>query len=225
MNRLFGFLALAMLALAAPLFAQSDTATVYVIHGIPGTDIGAPRALPVDVSVDGSCALKNFTFGNIVGPVTLPAGTVTVKISLASTSNPCGGATALGPVSIKLKTGENASIIASLTADGKPTVRKYTNDTSKAFGGRAKVAVHHTAYAPKVDVSIDPKSKVNSFRNGEKFVIESDAGTAQVSIAPAGSSTPVFGPISVTLVKNTNYLVYAVGSVANNTFTLLLKSF
>ena len=34
-----------------------------------------------------------------------------------------------------------------------------------------------------------------------------------------------FGPISLTLTKGTGYLVYAAGSVANNTFTLLVKTY
>ena len=225
MSKAFTFLAIAMLALTAPLFAQAGSGSVYVVHGIPGEDVGAARDLPVDVSVNGACALKNFKFGDIVGPVSLPAGTLTVSISLANSSNPCGGAVAIGPAKIQLKTGENATIIASLTADGKPTARKFTNDLSRAYGGRAKVAVHHTAAAPRVDVKIDPKSQTNSFRNSEKFVVEADAGVAQVSIAPAGSSAPVFGPISLTLTKDTGYLVYAVGSVAKNTFTLLVKTY
>jgi hypothetical protein len=225
MSKALAFLTLAMLVLTAPLFAQAGTGSVYVVHGIPGQDVGAARDLPVDVSVNGACALKNFKFGDIVGPVNLPAGTLTVSISLANASNPCGGTVAIGPAKIQLKNGENATIIASLTADGKPTARKFTNDLSKPYGGRARVAVHHTAAAPRVDVTIDPKSQTNSFRNSEKFVIEADAGTPQVSIAPAGSDTAVFGPISFTLNKGTGYLVYAVGSVANNTFTLLVKTY
>lgn len=225
MSKALAFLTMALLTLTAPLFAQTGNATVYVVHGIPGEDVGAARALPVDVSVNGTCALKNFQFGDIAGPVNLPAGTVTVKISLASASNPCGGPTAIGPAGIQLKAGENASIVACLTSDGKPTAKKFTNDVSKAAGGRAKVAVHHTAFAPRVDVTVSPKITINAFRNGEKYVFEADAGAAQVSIAPAGSDTPVFGPISLTLTKGTGYLVYAVGSVANNTFTLLVKTY
>ena len=32
--------------------------TVYVVHGIPGDDIGLPTDLPVDISVNGACALE-----------------------------------------------------------------------------------------------------------------------------------------------------------------------
>ena len=39
------------------------TATVYVLHGIPGEDLGLDPELPVDVSVNGACALPGFTFG------------------------------------------------------------------------------------------------------------------------------------------------------------------
>lgn len=205
-------------------FAQ-ENAQVYVVHGIPGADIGAAASLPVDVSVSGTCAIKNFKFGDIAGPVALPAGKITVQISLASAANPCGGAVAIGPATFKLDANENATIIAYLKADGTPSARKYTNDASKTSGGRARITVHHTAAAPGVDVTIAPKVQYNQMRNGERFTVESNEGTAQVSIAPAGSQTPVFGPIGLQIDKSTRYLVYAVGSVAKNTFTLLVKTY
>jgi hypothetical protein len=175
--------------------------------------------------VNGACALKSFKFGRIVGPVELPAGPVSVQISLANPANPCGGATAIGPATFQFAEGENATLIAYLTAEGKPTARKYTNDPSRTTGGRARIAVHHTAFAPAVDITIAPKASVSQVRNAERFTIEAREGEAQVSIAPAGSSTPVFGPISLTVEQRKRYLVFAVGSVTNNTFTLLVKTY
>jgi hypothetical protein len=215
---------LAIAAFSGSVFAQ-DTANVYVIHGIPGADLGAAPALPVDISVSGACALKNFKFGDIAGPIALPAGKITVQISLADKGNPCGGAVAIGPANFTLSAGENASIIAYLTGEGKPNARKYTNDATKTTGGRARVTVHHTAAAPLVDVSISPKIQLNQFKNAERFTFEAKKSTVQVAIAPAGQSAPAFGPISLDVEGSTRYLVYAVGSVTNNTFTLLLKTY
>jgi hypothetical protein len=44
-----------------------------------------------------------------------------------------------------------------------------------------------------------------------------------VSIAPAGTGMPVFGPAAVELMPFTAYLVYAVGSVDTGSFTLLIQ--
>jgi hypothetical protein len=217
------FIALGIVSISPLVAAQN--ASVYVVHGIPGADLGAAATLPVDVSVNGTCALKNFQFGQIIGPVSLPPGKAVVKISLTGNNGDCSGATAIGPASFNLKPGESATIIAYLTASGQPTARKFTNDDSRTNGGRGRISVHHTAAAPLVDVNISPKARINQVRNSERFTFEAAQGTAQVSISATGSSDPVFGPISFEITKNARYLVFAVGSVANNTLTLLSKSY
>ena len=42
--------------------ADGHESMVYVVHGIPGQDLGLEPALPVDVSVNGACALESFAF-------------------------------------------------------------------------------------------------------------------------------------------------------------------
>ena len=88
------------LAAAAALFAlasvpaQAQNASVRVVHGIPGADVSPAidPATPVDVQVNGAiCLLQGFTFGEISGPYTLPAGSYTVAISLANSLEPCSG--------------------------------------------------------------------------------------------------------------------------------------
>ena len=54
-----------------------SVATVYVVHGINGKDLALPEALPVDVQVGDTCALTDFQFRNIAGPISLPAGPTT----------------------------------------------------------------------------------------------------------------------------------------------------
>ena len=75
---------------ATPSVLQSRSAPsksegiVYVVHGINGTDLGLSEALPVDVSLNGACALPGFTFGEIVGPLELPVGSYDIAIGLAA---------------------------------------------------------------------------------------------------------------------------------------------
>ena len=64
-----------------------------MIHGIPGEDIQAlgldvADDLPVDISVNGACALQGFTFRAIEGPIKLPADTSDIEIRLAC-PGPC----------------------------------------------------------------------------------------------------------------------------------------
>lgn len=223
-NLLFTLTIFIAMLLGNSVFAEG-TANVFIVHGIPGNDLGLNKALPVDISVDGSCAITNFKFGDIAGPVELPAGKRTIAISLRDKVNPCGGTVAIGPANIKFSEGENATIIAYLKNNGTPSARKYTNDTSSALGGRARVAIHHTANAAAVDVAISDKLFLNRFRNGEKFAAEIPNGEQSVTLYAAGTDTAAFGPVTLDLDKKTGYLIYAVGTVESGTFTVLLIAY
>ena len=63
-------------------------ADVRVIHGINGEDLGLAKALPVDISVNGSCALKGVTFKQSA-KVELGAGDYTIRVFVATGS--CSG--------------------------------------------------------------------------------------------------------------------------------------
>ncbi len=204
-------------------------ATVYVVHGIPGQDLGADPALPVDVSINGACALPGFAFGEIVGPLALDAGTYDIAISLADPNNPCGNAPVIEAPGIELVDGENYSIVAHLTADGTPTASVFVNDLSvRHFTSR--VNVFHTAAAPAVNIELDrehpwwwPSKWLWDVMNGDQGSVELIYGTYDVSIFPAESWEPVFGPLAVDFERETAYAVFAVGSLANETFTLLAQ--
>jgi hypothetical protein len=226
------FLAFALILLTffAGVANAAGTASVYIVHGISGTDLGLPAALPVDVELVGvGCALPNFTFGQIVGPVNIPEGTYTIVIHLASSQAPCTGAAAVTASNVPFAANENATVIAHLDADGNPTASKFENDLSPLRPGKSRLIVQHTAWAPAVDVRVrrggpnSPGLVVPDFANGDQAAADVRPGTWLVSIAPAGERDAVFGPKPVTLQPYTAYLIYAVGSLKNNTFTLLVK--
>ncbi len=233
MTRKLALLVLAVM-LVVPLsgFDSAPTdASIYVVHGIPGEDLGLDPALPVDVSVDGACALPGFTFGEIVGPLAMPAGSYEVAISLVA-DEPCTGAVVIGPVTLDFAAGENYSVVAHLTEEGGITASLFTNDLSALSGRQARVIAHHLAAAPAVDVRLRQvkkqghaeKIKVEDFVNGQQVAAELRAGRWKLSIAPAGAADPVFGPVKLKLKPFTAYLVYAVGSLENGTFTLLIEA-
>ncbi|HEX8027129.1 MAG TPA: DUF4397 domain-containing protein, partial [Vicinamibacterales bacterium] len=113
MLRGFVFAAVCLL-LSVPASAQSP-AEVFVVHGIPGQDVaGAPRDLPVDVSVNGACALPNFRYGQVVGPLRLNAGTYRVAVHFPATGT-CASAAVIGPAEVPFAAGENSTLIAHLT--------------------------------------------------------------------------------------------------------------
>ncbi len=208
------------------------SAQVYVVHGIPGTDVDPsldPR-LPVDVAVNGQCALEGFVFGQIVGPLSFQPGTYDIAISL-SDGNKDGqcGPTVVLQAPVPFAAGENASVVAHLTADGGITASKFTNDVSRPRFLNTRVIVHHLAEAPAVDISLQrlfakqPRLFLEDVVNGQQAAAVIVPGNWNVSIFPANVSHPVFGA-NLRLNPFTTYLVYAVGSLEGGTFRLLTKA-
>ena len=75
MRRLMTILVAVLLAvplLALPAVAADGDAELSVVHGIPG--------LAVDVYANGDAVLEDWTFGNVAGPLPLPAGDYLIEI-------------------------------------------------------------------------------------------------------------------------------------------------
>lgn len=211
---------------------STKSASVYVIHGIAGQDLGADPKLPVDVLVNDSiCLLKGFKFSEIKGPVKLAAGTYNFKISLANSAKPCTNAAVI-EANVPFAAGENATVVAHLTEAGAPTASKFVNDVSRIKPLMTRLTVRHTAAAPTVDIGVDVKlgdltfsTKVPGLSNpNQAGPVNIPAMKYKVSLYPAGSDTVVFGPVDLKLAPHTAYFVYAVGSLSNNSFTLITQT-
>jgi hypothetical protein len=220
-------------AAASQALAQSQPARVVVVHGIPGGAVGAAADLPVDVSVNGACALPGFRYKQIVGPLTLPAGTISVAVHPANPARPCGLPAIIGPADITLNGNEDAAIIAHLTATGAPTASKYSVNVAPTVDNKARVSVFHTAAAPAVDIHLGPQFNVfaqtafllRSFVNNEQTVAPVPPGSWQLAVTLAGSSAPVIGPATVNLGQNAAYLFFIVGAPGSNTLDVIVKDY
>ncbi len=106
-----------------PTFASA--ATITVVHGINGLDLGLARELPVDIAVNGSCALSRVTFGASTR-VELPQGTYTVTV------HPSTGSCSSAPVinqQVTVPSGvKNVGLVAQLTDAGAPQLKAFVND-------------------------------------------------------------------------------------------------
>lgn len=205
-----------------PLGLQAD-ANVYAVHGVPGA--------VVDVCVNGNVAIPGFTFTTIAGPLTVPAGMYEVKAVGASAG--CDSSALIPPLTANLSDGDNVSIVAHLSADGQSlTLTPFFNDLTAipsqglppAAAPSSRLAVRHTAAAPTVSV----------VANGRRVFTLSNAAESQADVPTHGyavwlalpdgrSLKPVFGPLNLNLQPAKNHIAYAVGSISNGTFTVLLQ--
>ena len=116
------------------------------------------------------------------------------------------------------------SLVAHLTASGKPTTTVYYNNTTKAGNGIAQVTVRHDAAAPAVDVYADGQKAIAGLANPGQAAARVPAGTYTVKVTAAGSpSTVVVPDTPLTLKAKTNTIVYAVGDLAGGSFTVIVQ--
>ncbi len=212
---LAGAAVLAATLLAAPAgmtSAQSET-QVMLLHGIPDT--------AVDVAVDGSVVIEGFEFGDMQDLTAFAGQTLNnLEVLLAGTDT-----VAIGPVeAFDVPGSGNWTVVAHLDADGQPTITPFENDTSAVDAGQGRLTVRHTAAAPAVDIVLGDARPVVDLSNPNEQALPLPAGeVAGAEIAPTGGD-PIADVPTVNVVADENLIVYAVGSLSDDTFTFLTQT-
>jgi hypothetical protein len=195
--------------------AQGDTSQVTVVHGVPD--------LTVDVYVDDELTLEDFEPGEVAGPLELPAATYNIKVRAAGADADSDPAL---EDDIPLPGGVDASIVAHLDGDGDLQLSAFVNDLSEVDEGDARVTVRHTAAAPTVDVRAGGAVLLSDLANPDEDSADVPAGTYTVEVVPAGESEPVvIGPADLTFDAATHTVVYAIGSLADDTLGVVVQTF
>lgn len=194
--------------------AQAADAQVTVVHGIPGT--------PVDVYVNDKLTLDNFKPNTVTDPLMLPAGSYNVKIFPADAAD--GTGTPVVEADADVPDGGNVTLVAHLSAAGKPTITPFVNDTSAVPAGQGRVVVRHTAAAPAVDVRANGTVIVPNLENPNEAALVTAAGTVSADVVLAGTGTVAIGPADLTIAEGATTIVYAVGSAENKTLGLLVQT-
>lgn len=199
---------------AVPAVAATGPATVTVVHGIPNT--------PVDVYANGKKILSGFTFKTVTSPLSLPAGSYAIavrKAGDAASSAPILSATEQVPA------GANVTIVANLTAAGKPALSPFMNDTTATGSGKGRLVVRHTAAAPAVDVYAGTAKAISGLASGQQQALTVPAGTVPAKVTLAGQTAAVLGPVSVPVTAGMATVVYAIGSASGHTLTAVTQQY
>lgn len=230
---------IAAFALALTLTASGAQAEMtYVVHGIPGQDLGLDPKLPVDISVGGSCAIEDFAFGDVVGPVPVTDPALDIQIFLADDDGApgCDGTLVLDLPGVPFG-GTASAIVAQLTADGAPgagdvlavgiTGSKFDLDLDGTARGQGRLIAHHTAKAPTVDVDlwrgqrIRNVIEVEDFAPGEQAQADLRSGNWRTQLRVADSALVAFGPTKVQIRPYRATVVFAVGTALTESFDLI----
>lgn len=184
--------------------ATPAPAKVLIVHA-------SPDAPGVDVLVDNTpTALTNLTFPQNTGYVELPSGNRNVKVNVTSTT------TTVINADLPLDPNANYSVFAiDSVASIEPLV--LVDDLTAPASGKAHVRfVHLSPNAPAVDIAVAGGGPVVfgnvSFKEFQGFT-PLDAGTYNLEVRLAGTSTVVLGLGNITLTEGTIYTVFAKGFV------------
>jgi hypothetical protein len=162
MNKLM-FLALGFAAVGfQPSVASA--AMVTVVHGINGADLGAASSLPVDIAVNGTCAIKGLTFTQTTR-VELAGGSYSVTVHPANGS--CSAAPVITQSVAVPSSARYVGLVANLSDAGVPKLSAFVNDAPYK---RALFVNNAAANAPFF-AGAGPRDLIfyygNPLRNGE----------------------------------------------------------
>jgi hypothetical protein len=204
MKRLFTVgLALVILtmALASVSLAQAGKARVRVVHA-------SPDAPAVDVWVNNAKAFTNAPFKGITQYASLDAGSYEVQVVPTGKTEP-----AVIKATLALKAGTDYTVVAvGKLANIEPLVLQDDNRAPAA--GKAHVRfVHASPDAPAVDIAVKggPVLFQNVAFKGVGNYLPVDAGTYDLEVRLAGTTTVALSVPGVKLEQGTVYTIFAMG--------------
>lgn len=187
---------------------QSSEGEVIVVHGVPD--------LLVDVYVNGDLTLEDFAYGDVAGPLALPAGSYDLEV-YAADADPSSEDPALSG-STDLPAGAVATIAAYLAEGGAPTLDVFVENNSSTAAGEARVTARHLADFGAVDILANGGPVFEGVTNGQGGDADVPADTYNIQITAAGDPGTVAFDADVPLAEGTNTIAYAIGSVSGGTF-------
>ncbi len=218
MRRALQLIAATLLALTLPLLLvgpadADDGARIHLIHGIPDVD--------VDVEAGGANVFEGFSFGDTQDLSALAGQTLEgLTVKVAGTDD-----VAIDAGDVALPATGNYTVVAHLDADGTPTLAVFENDVSTIAAGEGRLTVRHTAAAPAVDILAGDTPVFSDVSNGAGGTVDLDASTVSASVVPTGETEPVvIGPADLTIGEGQHLLVYAVGSLDDDSLTVLTET-
>jgi len=227
-TRVFTQLAAVLLVLGASAFAAND-GYLYIVHGIPGRDIAdnLNPGLPVDILIDGTCPQRGLTFGNTAGPLTLPAGTYDVQISMANTLAPCTNPPIIDS-QVTLKAAASVSVVAAISGT-QPALLQFADNLTPVAPGKSRFVFANSADAPALQATLtqlfvkNPKTFTVTANPGAQDAIGVPAGTYLVQVVAAGSTT-VLASEQIFLADQSANFAYAAGEAVNNSVGLINRA-
>jgi hypothetical protein len=180
----------------------------------------SPDAPAVDVYAGDSAILTDVEFGDLSDYLEVPGGTYSIAV-VAAGADPADGAV-IGPVDLEFASGTMTTVAA--TNNLESIEAQVLNDEPMPMGDTAQVrVVHFSADAPAVDIAPDGGDALITdlaYPNATEYT-NLPGGKYDLEIRPAGSMDVAFDIPEITLTDGVSYSVFAIGSLADESFTVL----
>jgi hypothetical protein len=209
---LMGLAAIAAIACIPQTTSAQSSADLTLVHGIPGTT--------VDLSVDGTVVIDAFVPGSLAN-ISSFAGQTLQNVTVTDDAT---GAVVIGPIaSLVVPDSGSHSIVAHLDATGTAVLSTFENNTEPTATGEARLTVRHTAEAPAIDLIVGDQRPIVGATNGQSAELElPDGSLTDAQVAPTGG-VAIAEIATLDLAANTNTIVYAVGSVDDDTLDFVVQ--
>ena len=183
-----------------PVAPASTSARVMAVNA-------SPDAPAVDLVVDGVVASAGLAFPSNTSYLSVPAGTRNVKVNVAGTT------TTVIDANLPVSAGANYSVFANgpVSSIGALVV---ADDLTPPAAGKAHVRfVHLSPDAPAVDVAVTGGPVLFGNRAFQEYTAFTpvNAGTYDLEVRPAGTTTVALAIPGVTLQAGKIYTVFAKG--------------
>jgi uncharacterized protein DUF4397 len=219
-RRPFSVVGIAMLVAAITLLlgmsatsAASGTASVTIIHGLPG--------FTADIYVNGKLLLDGFKPTSSAGPLELDPGSYRVairEVGASSDSPPVLSGT------LRLSSGANVSIVAHLTTSGDPTLSVFHNSFPNISAGRSMLYVRNVAAVDPLSVRLDDRVVEESLREGGAWGMATAAGHHTIAFGSAAGNDVLIPATDIHLDEGVVQILYVVGSAKADNLDLMVQA-
>lgn len=185
--------------------ASPGTASLRAVHG-------SPNAPAVDIIVDGNVAATGLAYPANTPYVNVEAGTRNIKVRVTGTT------TIVLDANVNLAANTSTSVFA-IDSVSKLSALVLTDNLTAPAAGKAHVRfIHLSPNAPAVDVALQGGSVVFANKRFKEFVDVTplDAGTYDLEVRVAGTSTVVLPLNNIQLKSGEVYTVFARGFVGGS---------
>jgi len=159
--------------------SNAEAAMVTVVHGIDGRDIGSTPSLPVDIAVNGSCALKGVTFTQLAQ---VELGTGTYSISVHPATGSCSATPVIKQTVSVPATVRSIGLVANLSNTGTPQLTAFVNDVEVT----PAITVNNAASNSQIFAGAGPGRMIfyygNPIRNGSGQMILGGPSTRRLTV-------------------------------------------